>query len=203
VCLTGELTKTPGNQPTGNTITWNNPELIAVATSQTTGLGIWSENATDTATSAKLTYTVTIDQGGVVQSHASGQAVFSNLLINTTYNVTVTVSDDQGSTPISYSTQLKTSASPTPSTLAAPLTYNWSPKAGNVGEFKFTDATGGTPPYRYTINVTPTAKPQQQSSNVYWIYAMTYYQPYQVSITVIDAAGNVATSKPFTIVDTN
>lgn len=195
--------KTPGSQPTGNTITWNNPELVAAATSQTTGVAIWNETATDTASSAKLTYNVTIDQGGVIAEQSAGHAVFSNLLVNTTYNITVTVNDDQGSTPVSYSTHLTTSSTPSPGTVIAPQTYMWSPKAGNVGEFKFASAIGGTPPYRYALNITPTGKPQKQSENVYWIYNMTYYQPYKVSITVIDAAGHVATSPTFTIVDTN
>ena len=195
--------KTPGSQPTpGAVIIWSAPQLVANATSQTTGLATWSETATDTMATAKLSYAVTIDQDGVVQQQTTGRGVFTELAPSTTYNVTVTVTDDQGSTPVSYSTSFKTSSTQ-PTNLAAPTRYTWSPKAGGIGEFTFNSATGGTPPYTYLVTVSSTADPQPQSDLVYWIDKMTYYKPYTVIITVIDAKGNSMNSKKFTIVDTN
>ena len=192
-------------------ISWSDPQLVAAATGQTTGGATWSEKATDTTGSAKLSYTASINNGGVVQNQSAGHATFTGLTADTTYTVTVKVSDDQGALPVTRTTTFKTSGTgptptptpPEPGMLAAPISYTWSPKAGGVGEFTFAPATGGTAPYTYVLNVTPTADPQKQSDTVYWIYKMVYYKPYTVSITVTDASGATATSKAFTVYDTN
>lgn len=212
-------------QTTGKpTIEWATPNVMAQGNSDgASGFATWN-CATDSDVTAVLSYTVTIDGGGAVGTvdPDNCKVNFTNLKVATTYNVTVSVSDNkQGIVPTTSPAKTSfTTTKEAPAALKAPTKYTWDPKPDHTGILTFDAATGGLPPYTYTMIISPTGSgtslPFTQltscpytdcsavnTDNMYRVTSMVFGVSYTVSILVTDAAGQPKGMQMFAIMDSN
>lgn len=207
------------------TITWA-PNLIAQANADgVSGFANW-DCASDSDVTAVLSYTVTIDGGAVVGTvdNENCKVNFTGLKVATTYNVTVSVSDNKsGIVPTTSPAKAAfTTTSTAPAGLKPPTQYTWDPKPDHTGILTFNSATGGMPPYTYSISIVTTGTPappslpftaltscpysdcsQVYTDNMYRVTNMVFGVTYQVSIVATDAAGQTVGMTIFSILDSN